>query len=1008
MKTNFALGLTQDGITLWQRDASGWLRVGAVALDDPDMDGAMATLVETAHKLSPSGLTTKLVIPEDQFLMTEIHAPGPGRDVQEAQIRAALVGRTPFPVEELVFDWSGAGANVAVAVVARETLLEAEDFASAQGLNPVAFVAAAAPTGFHGEPFLGLTRAARAKRIDPDAVDRDTAVLRETGMARLPEPPAPVVEPAPVPVREPAPATEPKPVVDPVAVVDPAPADAPKTTVDSAADAPDTTPVKADDPVGPEAVKAPSNPLAPKLEPLEKKPAPEATGTVLSGLKPKETVDTDTSDATPSLGFRTRRQNGVPPTVPPKSKPAPTAENTPARAAKPDARGALPAPLSRLGDTLRARYSQTNAALTTQVSALKSALSRGKDKSDPKTLEALGTALAKPPVSAPAQPDRAAPKAAETAPRPSALSALAARAGKATSALGAPAQGKAPQSSPTPPRQSPLETLRKVQATPQAGNAGLTNADEAQRLTVFGARATSTDLGKPPVPRQALLISGGVLLILISAAVWAFYFMAAAPDRSGIADGAPSSLPDVAAPAPLPEDVIEPLEPTELAAIEAALGQSDAAQTDRGAEDGTEGGATSDTNDEPAVTETGAAALVAPSDPAAEALQAPPSDLDAGRVAEVRSNAIIPPQDLSGILPAPVPPAPFGADPLPPLRGSPEAQALAALPDTAPVDAAPALTDEISEAISQATGGQLPAGEEALDIGVTTGAPPSTPPAKPARFSQPETPPADPEPEAAAPTVPEVPADQAEAPAAPALPSEDDLDIQVTQGSPAAVPPRRVDPAPPAAPPPAEGEISPQGSLVPPPAATDAALPTDTAAAPALALPLGGVALSSFRPLARPSDLRSTPAQPEVSETEFANATAQAVPISIRPASRPSEFAQVVQRALRAATPRQTTAAPPAAEAVQTAAAAAMPSLPTSTSVAREATVSRAINLRQVNLLGVMGTTSNRRALVRLSNGRVVTVRVGERLDDGQVTAIGDNELRYVRSGRDVVLRIAS
>jgi Tfp pilus assembly protein PilP len=85
-----------------------------------------------------------------------------------------------------------------------------------------------------------------------------------------------------------------------------------------------------------------------------------------------------------------------------------------------------------------------------------------------------------------------------------------------------------------------------------------------------------------------------------------------------------------------------------------------------------------------------------------------------------------------------------------------------------------------------------------------------------------------------------------------------------------------------------------------------------------------------------------------------------------------------------------------------------MPNLPTSTSVAREATQSRAINLRQVNLLGVMGTNSNRRALVRLSNGRVVTVRVGERLDDGQVTAIGDSELRYNRRGRDVVLRIAS
>jgi len=55
-----------------------------------------------------------------------------------------------------------------------------------------------------------------------------------------------------------------------------------------------------------------------------------------------------------------------------------------------------------------------------------------------------------------------------------------------------------------------------------------------------------------------------------------------------------------------------------------------------------------------------------------------------------------------------------------------------------------------------------------------------------------------------------------------------------------------------------------------------------------------------------------------------------------------------------------------------------------------------------------MGTPSARRALVRLDNGRVVTVQVGERLDGGQVTAIGESELRYNKRGRDLVLRIAS
>ncbi|QRN81291.1 MAG: hypothetical protein JK586_07595 [Nocardiopsis sp. BM-2018] len=73
----------------------------------------------------------------------------------------------------------------------------------------------------------------------------------------------------------------------------------------------------------------------------------------------------------------------------------------------------------------------------------------------------------------------------------------------------------------------------------------------------------------------------------------------------------------------------------------------------------------------------------------------------------------------------------------------------------------------------------------------------------------------------------------------------------------------------------------------------------------------------------------------------------------------------------------------------------------------REATQRRAIRVRNANLIGVFGTSSNRRALVRLSNGRVVRLQVGDSFDGGRVSAIGENELRYQRGGRDRVLRIA-
>jgi Tfp pilus assembly protein PilP len=68
--------------------------------------------------------------------------------------------------------------------------------------------------------------------------------------------------------------------------------------------------------------------------------------------------------------------------------------------------------------------------------------------------------------------------------------------------------------------------------------------------------------------------------------------------------------------------------------------------------------------------------------------------------------------------------------------------------------------------------------------------------------------------------------------------------------------------------------------------------------------------------------------------------------------------------------------------------------------------VKNAINLRQVNLIGVYGKPSSRRALIRLSNGRYQKVSVGDRINGGRVSAIGNSELRYTKGGRNVVLQM--
>ena len=212
MKPTFALDLTREAIGLLHRTPKGWLSIGEVAFDAPDLPEAMDYLRKTALGLSPLGVATKLILPNSQILYTEIHAPGPSREEKRRQIATALEGRTPYAVDDLVFDWSGKGASVKVAVIARETLDQAESFAVEHRLNPVSFVAVPEDGNFVGEPWFGPTAAAAGILAEDETVDRDrepvTILHRELPKAE-PMAEASVPEPGPAPVQDPAPQAPP-------------------------------------------------------------------------------------------------------------------------------------------------------------------------------------------------------------------------------------------------------------------------------------------------------------------------------------------------------------------------------------------------------------------------------------------------------------------------------------------------------------------------------------------------------------------------------------------------------------------------------------------------------------------------------------------------------------------------------------------------------------------------------------------------------------------------------
>ncbi|MHA3913310.1 hypothetical protein [Halovulum sp. GXIMD14793] len=82
------------------------------------------------------------------------------------------------------------------------------------------------------------------------------------------------------------------------------------------------------------------------------------------------------------------------------------------------------------------------------------------------------------------------------------------------------------------------------------------------------------------------------------------------------------------------------------------------------------------------------------------------------------------------------------------------------------------------------------------------------------------------------------------------------------------------------------------------------------------------------------------------------------------------------------------------------------PQLPTVANVARAATISNALPMREMTLIGVFGATKNRHALIRLPGGKMVKVATGDTVRGYQVTAISADAIRLNRRGKDTLLVI--
>lgn len=249
MRPSFALTLSFDGIGLLHRTPAGWLRAGFVALDTPDLPGALQQLHATALALEPGGFTSKLIIPNEQIRYFTLDTAQIDDADLPQYVAQALDGQTPYAVVDLAFDFERAGRHTHVAAVALETLAEAEEFALEHAFNPVSFVAIPDAGDFPGEPFFGLSNAAGQFLGDTAALTRDVQAVRVVGdiaplpaaaPEKAPEKASPdsAEQAPPAGAKTSAPAAAAAPAAQPAIAPDPVPDAASDTTPDPAAKPP--------------------------------------------------------------------------------------------------------------------------------------------------------------------------------------------------------------------------------------------------------------------------------------------------------------------------------------------------------------------------------------------------------------------------------------------------------------------------------------------------------------------------------------------------------------------------------------------------------------------------------------------------------------------------------------------------------------------------------------------------------------------------------------------------
>lgn len=925
MKPGFALNLSHDGIGLLRRTATGWDLLGEVPLDAPDLSERLADLRALAG--ADGALTSKVIIPGSQILYTTVAAPGPRASARRQQIAAALDGLTPYPVEDLVFDWSGHGETVDVAVVARETLREAEGFAEDWGFHPVSFVAVPDPGRFAGEPWFGVSEAFAATADADERVERDQdpVPLRAAQALYLARGQADLSGSTAIAGGE-------RQEDQAISGTDPG-VSGTEPQEDEVATG-DAVPVTGAEPEGSTAEPA-------EGEAVTEDEAPSRTAD--PGMSEADTPSDTTSDATgevaPDLAADVAPDDLAPPedaepeegeTSAPQGEAAPVVSEAAAAAES--------APLAPEGDALA-----PDAGVTEDMTSAKTAPETGGETPFPEAGDAVSPAaeadparsgddVAAPPLTAGSPEDRGVNPDEDTNERATPVAAV--------SAVRHPAGAQVPAG----PAIRADRPVHRAPALPGVAREG--GGTPPREPAPVVARKALRD-----TPHRLLLgMTAGLVLVLLAASLWAARAEdGAEPDQT---ETVAALSPEAVAPQPAMAEAQPEAAPAGEAA--AAEGAADETETSRaGVALAPEATEMADDEAEPVVL----AALTTEPAPAPRPAPETPVVLAANEIVPT-AKGVVTPQGItlfSGRPPAVPKPRPGAVEQA---AQSPAPDAAAQAPKVRPVER-PAAIAAAPQPEPSAVEESTPAADSPAADPALSGFRPKTRPM--AVISAGED------------------ARRAEADAA----RKAEEAAQATEGATeqAVSVSRR----------PAARPRNYRQSVEQALAAAIASEPVPAPQATAPQVSAQQAAQQAAAQQAAAQQAAQKAAAQEAARQQQAAATAQLA------AQKQAAQQQAAQ---------QKTARDPTVELDEPEPTMPTRKMPTSASVAKQATQKDALKLREMNLIGLYGAQGSRRALVRMPSGKMIKVGLGDVLDGGRVTAIGDGQLTYQKGSRLYQLKL--